>query len=204
MAAPPGFGGECVTKPMLCLTARYRDDTVRFPVSTGEARLGAGAENEFVKPNDNVSLPVSVLSGLTNTAYVEAWIFPLDTPGICPRRTIFRKRDHYNDFEMALASGGQLTCGALDPNTGGLAGAGGIWGAIPAAIWTKVGCWFDGTAMHGFINDIEVGQNGTVPFTPRWSFVRMEIGNDTYDTGVNCFDYGFYGDIDDVVISQTK
>src|SRR5512140_568822 len=55
MAAPPGFGGECVTKPMLCLTARYRDDTVRFPVSTGEARLGAGAENEFVVPFPGVS-----------------------------------------------------------------------------------------------------------------------------------------------------
>lgn len=40
---------------MLCLTARYRDDTVRFPISTGEARLGAGVENEFVIPFPGVS-----------------------------------------------------------------------------------------------------------------------------------------------------
>lgn len=40
---------------MLCLTARYRDDTVRFPVSAAKARLGAGSENDFVLPFPGVS-----------------------------------------------------------------------------------------------------------------------------------------------------
>jgi pSer/pThr/pTyr-binding forkhead associated (FHA) protein len=40
---------------MLRLTARYRDDTVRFPVSAGEALLGAGSENDFVLPFPGVS-----------------------------------------------------------------------------------------------------------------------------------------------------
>lgn len=40
---------------MLCLTARYRDDTVRFPVSAGEALLGTSSENDFVLPFPGVS-----------------------------------------------------------------------------------------------------------------------------------------------------
>jgi DNA-binding NtrC family response regulator/pSer/pThr/pTyr-binding forkhead associated (FHA) protein len=40
---------------MLCLTARYRDDSVRFPVPAGESRIGAGLDNDFVVPFPGVS-----------------------------------------------------------------------------------------------------------------------------------------------------
>jgi DNA-binding NtrC family response regulator len=40
---------------MLCLTARYKGEAVRFPVSGKGARLGAGVENEFVIPFPGVS-----------------------------------------------------------------------------------------------------------------------------------------------------
>ncbi len=40
---------------MLCLTARYRDDSVRFALVGGEARIGASSDNEFVLPFPGVS-----------------------------------------------------------------------------------------------------------------------------------------------------
>lgn len=57
-----GLGQERSTKPMLCLTARYRNDMVSLPASAGEARLCAGLENDFVLPFPGVLRPHARIS----------------------------------------------------------------------------------------------------------------------------------------------
>lgn len=147
--------------------------------------------------NGAVLVPSSVFSGFGNTAYFSAWVNPSaypQGPFGCDS-TIFRKRAEFNDWIVGILKQGQLNCS--------FPGASGNGGTIPLNTWSKVACWYDGTSMHATINDIEVA---TTPahITLDWQsgYHRTEVGNDTYDNGINCIDYSFRGAIDNVTIAS--
>lgn len=159
---------------------------------------------------DRIVVPQSVFDGFTNTAYVEAWIKPASYPdGVCAG-TIFRKRAHFNDWSMELrnadAYSGNLRCDLAGMEAMAWGGASVVGGFIPLSTWSKVACWYDGSTLHALINDIEIAHADRV-FTPDWGpgpfagFLQTEIGNDTLDYGVNCPDYVFRGEIDEVRLS---
>src|SRR5262249_49450010 len=139
--------------------------------------------------SDAVTVPSTVFNGFKNSAYVEAQVRPSSYPnGLC-RGTIFRKRGDFNDWGLDLRSDGTVEC--YLPN-GGARG-----GSVPLNQWSKVACSWDGSAITLKINEQLVASGAATGAIPDWlaNYFTTEIGNDTHDTGINCPDYAFRGDI---------
>jgi hypothetical protein len=159
-----------------------------------------GRALHFDGGNDFVFVPRTVFNHFQNTAYVEAWIRPAAYP-TGPRgcaATIFRKRADNNDWGLTLQPNGALACNIYGSN-GDAAGTSG--GNAPVGAWTSVACYYDGSRLHLLVNSREVGTDAK-QLTLDWTtgYRATQIGNNTTDAGVNCPDYGFHGDIDEVAI----
>lgn len=146
-----------------------------------------------------VDLPQSVFAGFGNSFYVEAWIRPQaysPTHQLCCETEIVRKRAFFNDWALALTAGGNLDCYG-----GGIGTSCLVTPPIPLNVWTKVACGYDGATLRAWINDQEAA-SVTAATQIDWngSYVQTQIGNNTYDYGINCGDYGFVGDIDELKI----
>ncbi len=150
-----------------------------------------------------VDLPQSVFDGFGNSFYVQAWVRPQaysPSSALCCETEIVRKRALFNDWAMALTSGGNLDCYAGTIGTNCL-----ISPPVPLNVWTKVACGYDGSVLRAWINDQQVAAIPAVTQLDwRGSYVQTQIGNNTYDYGINCGDYGFVGDIDELEILPSR
>lgn len=160
-----------------------------------------GTGLRFGSPTDTVLLPQSIFAGFGNSAYFEAWIRPTDRSTCGGDRTVFRKRTNTGwEWLMYLGNAGDgFNCSLYIPDTVGISAQG---GTLPLNQWSKVACNYDGSSLRILLNDVEVGRQDGV-FSIDWNagYIKTEIGNDTLDTGRNCGDYSFHGDIDEVRIS---
>ena len=148
-----------------------------------------------------VTIPQSVFSGFTNSFYVEAFVrpdaySPSGLPG-CQTEIVRKRAPSGTDWGIAVVNTGQLRCGggvAALPYADG--------GNVPLNVWSKVACGYDGTTLRLWVNEVEVASLSHQTAQIDWNtdYNRTEIGNNTFDFGVNCGDYGFKGAIDEVVI----
>jgi len=162
---------------------------------------GHGAK--FSSAADYVAVPQAVFAGWSNTAYFEAWVKPAAYPQSGCLGTIMRKRAPFNDWELDLQSDGSLFSSLWDISHTDAVGTHG--GSLPLGVWSKVATEYDGSTLRIFINGVSVA-SATKTVIPDWTggYIGTEIGNDSYDTGVNCPDYVFRGVIDDVVIARSR
>ncbi len=150
---------------------------------------------------DRVVVPQSVFAGFGNTVFFEATIRPSAYPGMCggstARATIFRKRAHYNDFELDLLNDGRLDSILYSADGNGISVR--TPSAIPLNSWTKVAVGYDGTKLVIMVNGQTVAtQTGQLTLDWAKNYYTTQIGNNTTDG--NC-DYSFSGDIDEVTLS---
>ena len=166
-------------------------------LTTGHTGIAA----HFQGGSDAIIVPKAVFARLGRTAHVEAWVRPFTYPTGRPgcASTIFRKRADRNDWSLTLEQDGSIAC-TLYGTDGTAASVHG--GSAPPRTWTKVACTYDGTALELRINDALIASDPT-PLLLDWlqGYRAAEIGNNTTDAGMNCPDYAFHGEIDDVIIS---
>jgi hypothetical protein len=145
---------------------------------------------------DCVIVPQSVFTDFGNTAYFEAWIRLGAYPWSDYPATVFRKKALYNDWSLEVKSDGSLAATLYNAAHNDPAMA--MGGYIPLNVWTKVATWYDGDALHTYVNDVEVTAQ-VKPMDLDWAgnYYQTEIGNSSID-GPN---YRFMGDIDEVVIA---
>lgn len=167
-------------------------------LTTGHTGIAA----HFQGGEDHILLPKSVFATFENTAHVEAWVRPFTYPTGRPgcASTIFRKRADNNDWSLTLEQDGSIACTlyGADGTTASVHG-----GSAPRRVWTKVACTYDGAGLQLRINDTLTASDST-RLTLDWQqgYRRTEIGNNTTDAGLNCPDYAFHGEIDDVIIAS--
>ena len=158
----------------------------------------AGNGLHFAGGLDHVSLPQSVFNGFGNTAYFEARVRPNAYPTYPSSSTVFRKRADYNDWGVELDALGQVLVYLYDASHAD--GISVLGGTAPLNEWTKIAVWYDGVAMHLYINETDV-VTYTKSITIDWpgNYFQTEIGNNTHDGS----GYAFVGDIDEVFISTS-
>jgi len=151
---------------------------------------------------DRVLLPQSLFDGFGTTAYVSARVRPSDYHAP-DGGYIFRKNAEFNDFWAWLLPDGRLNCLIYESGVSPTSHAQAIGGFVPLNQWSQIACYYDGTAMHAYVNGLEVATDVYPIASIDWSmaYYETEIGNATRYNDGN--DYGFVGDIDEVVVSQS-
>lgn len=179
----------------------------------------SGSALQFGDPESSrVDLPRQLFDGFENSAYIEAWINPTAFPTGSCYYTIFRKRAHYNDWQINLCPGGQIEtdiAGLAEggPNGGYLAVGVVSPTTVPLGQWTRVASWYDGTRLHLYIGDplVGVATSAPTPLTLMWNtalcdeafefgcYYATQIGANSTDGD----EYTFQGSIDEILVGQS-